>query len=367
MPQKNLFTAFQKAAADQENKDKNMSAYETIANAILTCNLSNVKTLLNRYKFDAKSMKYLLQMAMNDSTEEISKELIKNMQDFKLGWLLSTDGSYHKLAIDKYWPDVLNLMIDRGATFKKYDSLDVNPMHYAAKSASPKFVKILARVVPVDTYEDEEYTPLMVAAENGNDQTMDALLSMGANPEAVQKPRVTIDYLVPSLLRAFFVVSTMAPIDSVIHKAAYSGNPKTIDVLLKHRNLLDLNASGTDLKTPLMIATERKHIDMVHHLLKLGVNVNRRTVDKNALHYAVEANSIEITKLLLEYGIDQMHNTKKTTALDQLLHESRKYGIQNPELIDLLKYAKANPQKVKSQKPYYYPGYGPNHDRTRNN
>ena len=32
------------------------------------------------------------------------------------------------------------------ATFKKYDSIDVNPMHYAAKSPSPEFVKILANL-----------------------------------------------------------------------------------------------------------------------------------------------------------------------------------------------------------------------------
>ena len=343
-----------------------MTAYSSISNAILNHNLRKVKTLLKQYKFDNKSLKYLLQSAMNDSTKEIATELVNHMTDFKLGWLLSADGSYHQLAIDKNWPDVLELMVNRGATFKKYDSIDVNPMHYAAKSPSPEFVKILARVVPVDTYEDEEYTPLMVAAENGNDQTMDALLSLGANPEAEQKPRVTINFLVPSMLRAFFVASTMTTIDSVIHKAASSKNTKTIDVLLKYRHTLNLNKFGTDLKTPLMIAVENKNKEMVHHLLKLGVNVNCKCTYKSALHYAVEVNSIEIAKLLLEYGFDQTKNMSGPSALEFLLNKNKRYGIQNPELIDLLKYAKANPQKVVNQKPIYFPGRGPNPDRTRN-
>ena len=206
----------------------------------------------------------------------------------------------------------------------------------------------------------------MVAAEKGNDETMDALLSLGADPVAEQKPRVRINNLVPSMVRAFFVASTMTTIDSVIHKAAYSGNPKTVDVLLKYRPTLDLNKFGTDLKTPLMIAAENGHKEMVHHLLKLGADVNHQCTYKSALHYAVDANSTEIAKLLLEYGIHQKSKMSGPSALETLLSQNRRYGIQNPELVDLLRYAQAHPQKVISQKPTYFPGRDPRGSRSRN-
>ena len=155
----------------------------------------------------------------------------------------------------------------------------------------------------------------------------------------------------------------MATIDQVIHKAASSKNIKTVDVLLKHKPDLNLDKFGTDLKTPLMIAAEKGDKEMVHHLLKLGVNVNKTVTNMNALHFAVKRQSLEIVKLLLEYGINQAHGANHQTALDQLLHESRKYGIQNPELINLLKYAQNNPQKVISRKPVFFPGREPNNTR----
>ena len=349
-----------------ENEEENMSVYNSLAEAILNHDLPKVKRILKKYEFESKTMKYLLQLALNDSTEEISKELVKKMNDFELSWLMCADGSYHQLAIDKQWPSVLELMVARGATFRKYDSIDVNPMHYAAQQKDPIYAKILGKVVQPDFYYGEELTPLMVAAENGNDETMDALLSLGADPVAEQKPRVRINNLVPSMVRAFFVVSTMTTIDSVIHKAAYSGNPKTVDVLLKYRPTLDLNKFGTDLKTPLMIAAENGHKEMVHHLLKLGADVNHQCTYKSALHYAVDANSTEIAKLLLEYGIHQKSKMSGPSALETLLSQNRRYGIQNPELVDLLRYAQAHPQKVISQKPTYFPGRDPRGSRSRN-
>ena len=221
-------------------------------------------------------------------------------------------------------------MIDKGAVFQKINSMDVNPLHYAAQQKDPIYVQILGKKLPVDSYCDEEVTPLMVAAENGNTDTMDALLKLGANPNGQQKPRIKINFLLPSILRAAVIASNLIDIDSVVHKATYSGNPKTIDVLLKHNPQLDLNKFGSGSKTPLMIAAEKGNHIMVHHLLKLGVNVNARNGNGNALHFAIEGKSCEVAVLLLVYGINQNHRSNDyKTPLDKAIYQTQKYGINH--------------------------------------
>ncbi len=320
-----------------------------------------VNLLLETDRVTAKELKTILQIAMTLKNKEISKILIDHMQDFKQGWFdIGIYESFHKLAIDNAWPDILKSLLCKGARFKKCEGWDVNPLHYAAKQKDPIYVQLLGKYIDVDDTKDEEETPLMIAAEAGNDETMDALLKMGANLQAKPEPKVHINFLIPSILRAGVIKMNLVNIDSVLHKAVSSGNTKTIDVLLKHKPDLDLNARGSESKTPLMIAAERGDNQMVHHLLKLGVNVNIRRGEGNALHSAVEGDSIESIKLLLAYGIDQHHQTNNyQTPLSKAINEHKKYGVPSKEVIDLLTYAKANPKKVVSQKPTYFPGRNP--------
>ena len=113
-----------------------------------------------------------------------------------------------------------------------------------------------------------------------------------------------------------------------------------------------------------MIAAERGDNIMAHHLLKLGVNVNARHGSGNALHFAVDGQSIEVAKLLLAYGIDQNHQSNDyKTPLDKAIYQTQKYGINHSTLIAFLKYAKANPKNVFCKKPVYFPGKGPRGSR----
>ena len=317
------------------------------------------KLLLETERVSESELKSALSIAMSVKDKNITKEVIKYMKDFKQGFMC-TNKSFHKLAIDNKWPDILELMIDKGAVFQKINSMDVNPLHYAAQQKDPIYVQILGKTLPVDSYCDEEVTPLMVAAENGNTDTMDALLKLGANPNAQQKPRVKMNFLLPSILRAAVIASNLIDIDSVVHKATYSGNPKTIDVLLKYNPQLDLNKFGSGSKTPLMIAAEKGNHIMVHHLLKLGVNVNARNGNGNALHFAIDGKSCEVAVLLLVYGINQNHRSNDyKTPLDKAIYQTQKYGINHSTLIAFLKYAKAHPKEVVCKKPVYFPGKGP--------
>lgn len=342
----------------------NQGGFTPLGLAIQCSDMRLFNFLLKSGKLPKKEINSHISYALYNAEKDMAKQLIAHTDEVRQSsWSMD---SLIKLAIDNKYPDILKAMLEKGLKPNKGADLYEPPLHYAARQKDPIYAKILGEVVPPDFYYGEELTPLMVAAEKGNDKTMDALLSLGANPLAEQKPRVSINCLVPSMLRAFFVVSTMTTIDSVIHKASYSGNPKTIDVLLKYQPTLDLNKFGTGLKTPLMIAAENGHTEMVHHLLKLGADVNHQCTYKSALHYAVDANSTEIAKLLLEYGIHQKSQRSGPSALEELLYQNRKYGIQNPELVDLLKYAQAHPQKVISQNPTYFPGRDPRGSRSRN-
>lgn len=323
------------------------------------------KFLISTEKLLKKEIVSCIEVALYRKEKDMAQSLIAHTDEVYQPFY-STD-SYIKMAIKNGWADILESMLKKGLSPKKCRDLNVPPMHYAAKQKNPAFVKILGRYIDVNDTKDEEKTPLMIAAEMGNIETMEALLRMGANPAGKQEAKIDIKFLIPSLLRAGLIKINWECIDSVIHKAVLSRKPEAIDMLLKYRSNLNLNEQGDDAKTPLMIAAEIHDEIVVHHLLKLGVDVNIRRGEGNALHSAVDGNSLEIIKLLLIYGIDQFHQSNDhKTALDKAILNNRKYGKPSQEVIDFLRYAQQNPKKVTSQKPTYFPGCDPRGGYSRN-
>lgn len=199
---------------------------------------------------------------------------------------------------------------------------------------------------------DQEFTPLMIAASEGEQHVVASLLENGVE---VDKKREKTEA-------------------TALYVASQCGRTAEVGLLLKYKadpNLIRLGGW-----TALMVATLKQHLDVVETLLLFGakvsvVSVNKVTalylavqnnnqaifnlivkygatfepdayLDLNAFLLAVETNNIEMTSTLLKLGID-VNASDESTGKSALA-----FAVENgyPNLVSLLLYYGANPNQT---------------------
>ena len=86
----------------------------------------------------------------------------------------------------------IDALFDKSANIHAADEDGFNALHWAAWSGM-RFTayKLVKKGVSINQPENNDYTPLMLAALRGNDTVVDLLLKMGANPNAKNKDGLT--------------------------------------------------------------------------------------------------------------------------------------------------------------------------------
>uniref|UniRef100_A0A672JAZ5 Poly [ADP-ribose] polymerase n=1 Tax=Salarias fasciatus TaxID=181472 RepID=A0A672JAZ5_SALFA len=182
-----------------------------------------------------------------------------------------------------------------------------------------------------------QFTPLHEAASKNRVEVCSLLLSHGADPTLLNchsksavdmaptpelKERLTYEFKGHSLLQAareadmakvkktlaLEVISFKHPQtnETALHCAVASPHPKRKQVTeLLLRKGANINDKNKDFMTPLHVAAERAHNDILEVLQKHGAKVNAvDTLGQTALHRAALAGHIQTCKLLLSYGAD---------------------------------------------------------------
>lgn len=92
--------------------------------------------------------------------------------------------------------------------------------------------------------------------------------------------------------------------DSVLHRAAWSGDPSTIQAVLDHADALD--EQDDDGYTPLTIAAHRGGLAAIEPLLVAGADPNVRDArGRTAMHHAAEHGDPALLDRLEEFGGDR--------------------------------------------------------------
>ncbi|PAA81012.1 hypothetical protein BOX15_Mlig024207g1 [Macrostomum lignano] len=177
------------------------------------------------------------------------------------------------------------------------DSSGRGLLHWACVKGAERIVELaLTAGSPetVDSTDDQDWTPLMLAASAGHLAVARRLLGAGANPDA-----------------------SNATGQRALHYAASKNRPELA------RLLLDAGADAgprdaTSGVTPLHRSCAQGHTAVTSLLLSRGAPVNvSDSVGNTPLHFACEEGRLEDARLLIEAGANVGHiNKEEKTAFD---------------------------------------------------
>jgi len=210
--------------------------------------------------------------------------------------------------------DCVEALIDAGAQLNKTDKVDSTALIWAASGGYPDCIlALLAAGAKIDHKDKYGHTALTRAAENGHPDSMQALIT--ARSDVAHALRFAIKYNKSLSIKhlLFSGVDANMPITSknetALYLAAKKGNKDTVlELLLKQANANQANADGI---TPLMIASQKGHIDIVNMLIKLtgpkAVDSNAKAAgyrNVSALYLAVLNNQLDVVRVLLANKAD---------------------------------------------------------------
>ena len=200
---------------------------------------------------------------------------------------------------------------------------------------------------------DQISTPLIIAARNGNLESVKILLRYNADIEARGTVKDTGGIVVEGCTALWaaalvghldvveLLIERNAEVDSrtltdstPLRAAAYHGRLDIVIRLVEHG--ADVNARQSFGKTPLMVTCYNGHMNVATYLVKHGANIHLQDKKGNTcLHHAAEGGHVEVVSKLLALGAKEKQNYKRLTPLlvasNYCKIEMVEYFIKRPE------------------------------------
>ncbi|XP_061887073.1 poly [ADP-ribose] polymerase tankyrase-1 isoform X2 [Entelurus aequoreus] len=233
---------------------------------------------------------------------------------------------------------IVQLLLQHGADVHAKDKGGLVPLHNACSYGHYEVTELLLKHgACVNAMDLWQFTPLHEAASKNRVEVCSLLLSHGADPTLLNchskssvdmaptpelKERLSYEFKGHSLLQAareadmakakrslaLEIINFKHPHthETALHCAVASPHPKKKQVTeLLLRKGANVNEKNKDLMTPLHVAAERAHNDIMEVLQKHGAKVNALdTLGQTALHRAAMAGHLQTCRLLLGYGAD---------------------------------------------------------------
>ncbi|XP_051533470.1 poly [ADP-ribose] polymerase tankyrase-1-like isoform X3 [Myxocyprinus asiaticus] len=233
---------------------------------------------------------------------------------------------------------IVQLLLQHGADVHAKDKGGLVPLHNACSYGHYEVTELLLKHgACVNAMDLWQFTPLHEAASKNRVEVCSLLLSHGADPTLVNchgksavdmaptpelKERLTYEFKGHSLLQAareadmtkvkknlaLEIINFKHPQtqETALHCAVASPHPKRKQVTeMLLRKGANVNEKNKDFMTPLHVAAERAHNDIMEVLQKHGAKMNAvDTLGQTALHRAALAGHLQTCRLLLSYGAD---------------------------------------------------------------
>lgn len=237
------------------------------------------------------------------------------------------------LAVSERRDGLVKLLLEAGADARFASAIThTTALHCAAAAGNPDVITLLiARGAAIDAMDSRGMTALHVAATSGNEVVVDLLAKSGANVDAVCLSGTSLHLaflglasdtaatkVIASLIRKGADVNVLSPEKvSVLRTAVHANNTAAVQVLLENGAIVDQKAP--DASTAIGEAASIENWQMVKLLLSHGADANG--VDsggKTPLHWAAWTLNVEAAELLLSRGarVDLLDSERQLRPLD---------------------------------------------------
>jgi len=178
------------------------------------------------------------------------------------------------LAAQNGYLDVCEALLKAGANPLATDRQGSNVLHQAVCDGKVKIVQLFAANKQlINSKTKRGCTPLMLAAQDGDQVVSQVLLKAGADLLAMDEDGL-----------------------NAIHYAAREGKTAIISMLSVHKSLIDSRAKNGS--TPLMFAAQSGHLEVCKLLLAAGADqLATNETGWSAMHWAADAGKTEIVQL----------------------------------------------------------------------
>ncbi|XP_048360861.1 poly [ADP-ribose] polymerase tankyrase-2 isoform X2 [Sphaerodactylus townsendi] len=257
---------------------------------------------------------------------------------------------------------IVQLLLQHGADVHAKDKGDLVPLHNACSYGHYEVTELLVKHgACVNAMDLWQFTPLHEAASKNRVEVCSLLLSYGADPTLLNchnkstidlaptpqlKERLAYEFKGHSLLQAaresdvarvkkhlsLEIINFKHPQthETALHCAAVSPYPKRKQVCeLLLRKGANISEKTKDFLTPLHVASEKAHNDVVEILVKHEAKVNALdNLGQTSLHRAAHCGHLQTCRLLLSSGCDPSVVSLQGFTASQMGNESVQQLLQ---------------------------------------
>ncbi|XP_048251522.1 serine/threonine-protein phosphatase 6 regulatory ankyrin repeat subunit A-like [Haliotis rufescens] len=177
--------------------------------------------------------------------------------------------------------DMFSLM-SKGCDLSVKDDKQSSILHFACIGGNVDIVESIVAQNKVDFNgrNRSQETPVMLAALTGHKAVFDLLVSKGC------------DLTVKDLCG-----------DNILHKACDGGNVEVVEYIVSH-NIVDINSTGDDRRTPVMYAVSKGHKAVFDLLVSKGCDLTvKDKYGDNMLHKACDGGNVEVVEYIVSHDI----------------------------------------------------------------
>uniref|UniRef100_A0A3Q3ABF0 non-specific serine/threonine protein kinase n=1 Tax=Kryptolebias marmoratus TaxID=37003 RepID=A0A3Q3ABF0_KRYMA len=248
-------------------------------------------------------------------TKDTTK-LMKILQPQDVDLLLDGGGSLLHLAISLGNEEAVKFLLLNHANANLANAHGSTPLHLATEKHQKSLAELLLnrRSTNVNARDEDQYTALHWAAQNGDEAMTRLLLDRGAamnetDGQGRTPAHVACQHGQENVIRVLLSRSADVQIKgknnwTPLHFAAWQGHLGIVKLLVKQAGA-DVDGQTTDGRTPLHLASQRGQYRVARILIELGADVHLMSAGLNtALHVAAETGHTSTSRLLIKHQAD---------------------------------------------------------------